>query len=176
MATLSAPVSPKDHVQGNANAAVTLVEYGDYECPSCGAAYPIVKRLQKEFGDELRFVHRNFPLPQHDFAEFAAETAEFAATEGQFWEMHDALYENQADMDDDLFPKLADDLELDPAALTKALEHGKFEDRVAEDIESGEASGVQGTPTFFINGKQHEGSIGYEALVAAIRAAAGSRS
>ena len=171
MSKLTVPVGPNDHAQGDANAAVTLVEYGDYQCPSCGAVYPIVKQLQKDFGDQLRFVHRNFPLPQHDFAEFAAETAEFAATEGQFWEMHDALYESQDKMDDDLFPKLAEDLELDPEALTEALDKGKFEDRVAADIESGENSGVQGTPTFYINGKQHTGSIQYEALAAEIRAA-----
>lgn len=169
MSQLSVPVGPNDHIQGDENAAVTLVEYGDFQCPTCGAAYPIVKQLQQEFGDQLRFVHRNFPLMQHDFAEAAAETAEYAATQGQFWEMHDALYENQDEMDDDLFPQLAEELGLDVAKLNKALASGQFEDRVEQDIESGDTSGVHGTPTFFINGKQHVGSFAFETLARAIR-------
>lgn len=171
MSQLSVPVGPNDHIQGDEHAAVTLVEYGDFQCPTCGAAYPIVKQLQQEFGDQLRFVHRNFPLMQHDFAEAAAETAEYAATQDQFWEMHDALYENQDEMDDDLFPQLAEELGLDVAKLNKALASGQFEDRVEQDIESGDTSGVHGTPTFFINGKQHVGSFQYEALSEAIRKA-----
>jgi len=97
MATLKLPVTPEDHFQGAKDAAGTLVEYGDYECPHCGTAYSIVKRVQKHFGKELRFVFRNFPLQQiHPHAESAAETAEFAGAQGQFWEMHDALFENQS--------------------------------------------------------------------------------
>ena len=95
MSKLSVPVSSEDHRQGDMDAAFILVEYGDYECPSCGQAYPIVKRLQKHFGKRLLFVFRNFPLSQmHPHAESAAETAEFAGTHDKFWEMHDLLYEN----------------------------------------------------------------------------------
>ena len=108
MATLKVPVSPDEHIQGAENAAVTLVEYGDYQCPFCGSAYPIVKKLQKKFGDQLRFIFRNFPLAQiHPFAEPAAETAEYAGAKGQFWEMHDRLYENQSRLDGPLFFELA---------------------------------------------------------------------
>ncbi|SEC21665.1 DsbA family protein [Terriglobus roseus] len=168
---LSLPVSEDDHAQGNARAAVTLVEYGDYQCPTCGAAYPIVKQLQKHFGDRLRFVHRNFPLDQHRYAEPAAETAEFAASEGKFWEMHDALYENQDSMDEDLFPELATELDLDPQKLEEALDGSNFTAIIDRDLASGEASGVRGTPTFFLNGIRHDDAFDYETLKAAITAA-----
>jgi protein-disulfide isomerase len=100
---LAVAVSEKDHRQGDKNAPCTLVEYGDYQCPSCGQAYPIVKRVQKHFGKRLSFVFRNFPLTQlHPYAEPAAETAEFAGAHEKFWEMHDLLYENQDRLDDEL--------------------------------------------------------------------------
>ena len=170
---LSAPVTAEDHCQGEANAAVTLVEYGDYQCPTCGAAYPIVKQLQKHFGDRLRFVHRNFPLPQHHYALPAAETAEFAASEGKFWEMHDALYENQSEIGNDLFPELAEELGLDTKKLEEALDDTSFSATIDKDLASGEASGVHGTPTFFLNGKRHDDSFDYETLKAAITEAIG---
>src|SRR5208282_3973771 len=108
MATLKVPVSPEDHAQGHDDAPVTLVEYGDYECPHCGRAYPIVQRVQKHFGEKLRFVFRNFPLSEmHPHAEAAAETAEFAGAHGKFWEMHDLLFENQARLGGSLFLELA---------------------------------------------------------------------
>ena len=170
---LSAPVTAQDHCQGDANAAITLVEYGDFQCPTCGAAYPIVKQLQKHFGDRLRFVHRNFPLPMHHYALPAAETAEFAASEGKFWEMHDALYENQSEIGNDLFPELAEELGLDTKKLEEALDDTSFSDAIERDIASGEASGVHGTPTFFINNTRHDDSFDYETLKAAITEAAG---
>ena len=170
MAKLSVAVNEKDHVQGSADAPVTLVEYGDYECPSCGDAYEVVKKVQKHFGAKLRFVYRNFPLEQHEFAMPAAESAEFAATEGKFWEMHDALYDNQVAMDEDLFPKLAKKLGLDAEGLTDALEEEEFADHIEEDMKSGEASGVRGTPTFYING-QRQVSSDYETLTEAINTA-----
>ena len=170
MSKLSQDVGPEDHVQGSASAKYTLVEYGDYQCPTCGDAAPIVKRVQKHFGSKLRFVYRSFPLEQHEFAEAAAETAEFAASEGKFWEMHDALYENQTEFEEELFPELAKQLGLKWKELDKALAEGTFTERVKRDLESGDESGVRGTPTFYINGKQHKGSFAYDDLVAGIEA------
>jgi protein-disulfide isomerase len=171
MATLKVPVSKSDHIQGDANAPVVLVEYGDYECPHCGHAYPIVKQVQKHFGKRLGFVFRNFPLSEmHPHAEDAAETAEFAATKGQFWEMHDAIFENQEDLDDSLLLKLAQDLRLSPDALETALQDGQFTQRVKDDFLGGVRSGVNGTPTFFINGQRHDGPFELEDLVEAIDA------
>jgi protein-disulfide isomerase len=113
MAKLKVPVGPDDHVQGPADAPVTLVEYGDYECPHCGHAYPIVKALQKRFGKQLRFAFRNFPLREiHPYAEAAAESAEFAATHGKFWEMHDLIFENQNSLSEQMLGELAQRLTL----------------------------------------------------------------
>lgn len=176
MATLKTPVTPEDHIQGAENAAATLVEYGDYECPHCGQAYGIVKRVQKHFGKGLRFVFRNFPLSQmHPHAESAAETAEFAGAHGKFWEMHDGLFENQQHLGGPLYSKLAQDLSLSPAGLQQALSEGKYKDRVRADFSSGVRSGVNGTPTFFINGKRHDGPFDYESLVQAIEEAIGGQ-
>ena len=171
MSKLSQDVRAEDHVQGSASARYTLVEYGDYQCPSCGDAAPIVKEVQEHFGKELRFVFRNFPLEQHEFAEEAAETAEFAASQGKFWEMHDALYHNQTEFEDEMFPVLARKLGLNEQDLEEALSKGTYADRVKQDLSSGEKSGVGGTPTFYINGKQHQGLFTYEALVEAVEAA-----
>ena len=108
MATLKVQVGPADHSQGPADAPVTLVEYGDYECPHCGRAYPIVKALQKKLGKQLRFVFRNFPLREiHPNAEAAAETAEFAATRDKFWDMHDLIFENQNSLSEQMLGELA---------------------------------------------------------------------
>lgn len=170
MTTLKIPVTHEDHSEGPENADVTLVEYGDYECPSCGAAYPIVKQIQKHFGKRLRFVFRNFPLSQlHPHAEAAAETAEFAGAEGKFWQMHDELYENQDDLGEALFVRLAEEMQLSVVAMRDALAHGAFKARVRADFSGGVRSGVNGTPTFFINGHRHDGSFDYETLVSAIQ-------
>ena len=175
MATLKIAVSPQDHAQGAENAAVTLVEYGDYQCPHCGRAYPIVKRIQKHFGARLRFVFRNFPLGEmHPEAVAAAETAEFAGANGKFWEMHDLLFENQERLGGELYAELAGQLGLSAEALEKALEDGTYEERVRADFQGGVRSGVNGTPTFFINGHRHDAAFEYEDLAAAIDAASGS--
>jgi protein-disulfide isomerase len=169
MTKLSSPLSAKDHRQGDPDAPCTLVEYGDYQCPSCGQAYPIVKRVQKHFGKRLSFVFRNFPLTQmHPYAEPAAETAEFAGAHGKFWEMHDLLYENQGRLDEELLVELAEQLRLVPARLVQALESKEFEPRVKADFSSGVRSGVNGTPTFFINGQRHDGPYDLDSLVDAI--------
>jgi protein-disulfide isomerase len=171
MAKLKTPVSPEDHAQGDSLAPVTLVEYGDYECPHCGRAYPIVKGVQKHFGKRLLFVFRNFPLTQsHPHAEPAAETAEFAGSQGKFWEMHDLLFEHQNRLGLPLFEQLAEELDLDPEALSASLESHEFVARVRADFSGGVRSGVNGTPTFYINGVRHNGSFDFEYLVEAIEA------
>jgi protein-disulfide isomerase len=169
MSKLSVPVSDKDHRQGDPDAPCTLVEYGDYQCPSCGHAYPIVKRVQKHFGKRLLFVFRNFPLSEmHPYAEPAAETAEFAGAHSKFWEMHDLLYENQDRLDDALLFQLAQQLHLDPEMLRRALASKEFEPLVRADFRGGVRSGVNGTPTFFINGQRHDGVYDYASLTEAI--------
>ena len=135
MATLKVPVGAADHSQGPADAPVTLVEYGDYECSHCRRAYPIVKALQKKFGKQLRFVFRNFPLREiHPNAEAAAETAEFAATRGKFWDMHDLIFENQNSLSEQMLGELAHRLTLDRQALRDALRSGTFAERVQGDF------------------------------------------
>jgi protein-disulfide isomerase len=172
VSTLKVAVSPADHIQGDEQAGCTLVEYGDYECPHCGRAYPIVKRIQKHFGKRLRFVFRNFPLNEmHPNAESAAESAEFAGAQGKFWPMHDLLFENQDRLSDDLYLELARKLQLAPADLQRALEEEKYQARVRADFTGGVRSGVNGTPTFFINGRRHDGPFEYEDLVGAIEEA-----
>jgi protein-disulfide isomerase len=172
VAKLKIPVGSEDHSQGPDTAETVLVEYGDYQCPYCGEAYPIVKQVQKHFGARLRFVFRNFPLGEiHPQAQAAAETAEFAGVNGRFLEMHDLLFENQRHMSDQLFARLAQQLELPVTALGRALEGGEFRQRVKDDFSGGIRSGVNGTPTFFINGLRHDGSHELEELVAAIEQA-----
>ncbi len=170
--SLRVPVSDQDHIQGSPDAPFTLVEYGDYECPHCGHAYPIVKRVQKHFGKRLRFVYRNFPLTQmHPHAESAAETAEFAGSQGKFWEMHDALFENQDSLGGPLYLRLAQQFSLPAAELQAALQAHSFLARIKSDFSGGVRSGVNGTPTFFINGQRHDGPFEYEDLVQAVDSA-----
>ena len=153
------PVSERDHAAGDPNAPVTLVEYGDYECPHCGHAYPIVRSIQHRLGKKLRFVFRNFPLAEsHPHARHAAEAAEAAADQGKFWEMHDLLYENQDRLEDEDLIGMARRLKLDAEAIATALEDGTWTARVREDFRSGVRSGVNGTPTFFINGERYDGA------------------
>jgi protein-disulfide isomerase len=176
MAKLRVPVTPIDHIRGPENAAVTLVEYGDYQCPYCGGAYPIVKALQEDFGEQLRFVFRHFPLAQiHPLAEPAAETAEYAGSKARFWEMHDGLYENQPRLGVPLFFELTQSLGLSEDDLRNALENHEFLPRIRRDFMGGVKSGVNGTPSFFINGVRHEGNWGYEDLAQAITAQLESR-
>lgn len=149
---LAVPVGPDDHVRGPADAPVTLVEYGDFECPYCGVAYPVVKGLEARYGDRLRVVFREFPLEQHQHAEAAAETAEFAGAAGKFWEMHDTLYEHQSALSEHHLIEYARELRLDGAALASALKAGTYAGVVAEQKDGGEQSGIPGTPAFFLNG------------------------
>ena len=169
-ARLTIPVDDgRDHVQGLASAPVTLVEYGDYECPYCGQAYPIVKDVQARMGEGLRFVFRNFPIStSHPHAELAAEAAEAAAAQGRFWEMHDLLYEQQRHLTDDDLHAYAQELGLDVARFDEELAGHLYTDRVHEDFMSGVRSGVNGTPTFYINGVRHDDSYEEQVLLAAL--------
>jgi protein-disulfide isomerase len=169
-AMLQAPVTERDHAQGPATATVTLVEYGDYECPHCGRAYPIVKTLQDRFGEDLRFVFRNFPLREiHPHAAHAAEAAEAAASQGLFWEMHDALFEHQQALDDLHLIQYAVDIGADDRQLREELASHVHAPRVRNDFLTGVRSGVNGTPTFFINGIRHDASWDVETLTRALR-------
>jgi protein-disulfide isomerase len=170
MATLQTPVTPDDHIQGNPDAPVTLLEYGDYECPYCGEAYPIVKAIQARMREGLRFVFRNFPITtSHPHAEQAAEAAEAAAAQGRFWEMHDHLYENQRRLREDALHSYAEALGLDVDRFVNELAEHVHADRVHEDFMSGVRSGVNGTPTFFINGVRHDDSYDFETLLLALQ-------
>lgn len=166
---LKIPVSSKDHIQGNDQAPLTLVEYGDYECPYCGMAYPIVKRIQEHFGENLRFVFRNFPLvDSHPHAGIAALAAEYAATEGKFWEMHDMLYENQQALELPDLLGYGKSLDLSENKLQSAFNSESLAEKIQNDFIGGVKSGVNGTPSFFINGIRFNGSFEYENLSQAL--------
>jgi protein-disulfide isomerase len=168
---LTPPVSARDHIAGTDDAPVTLVEYGDYECPYCGMAYPTVKTAQRELGSQLRFVFRNFPLAEsHPHARLAAQAAEAAAAQGRFWEMHDMLYEHQDALDTEDLIGYTRALGLDSAQFARDLEAGTYAKRVRDDFRSGVRSGVNGTPTFFVNGERYDGSwANEEAFIGALR-------
>ena len=171
-ASLAIPVGEHDRVRGPAEAPITLVEYGDFECPFCGMAYPVVRELGRRLGDRLRVVFRHFPLrDQHPHAQHAAEAAEAAAEQGKFWEMHDALFEHQQALADAHLIRYAAELGLDTNRFRRELTEHRYRDRVQEDVLSGLHSGVRGTPTFFVNGVRHEGRWEIEDLLAAIAAA-----
>jgi protein-disulfide isomerase len=173
-AVLTMPVTEdRDHIEGPADAPVTLLEYGDYECPYCGAAYPIIKEVQARMGDRLRFVFRNFPITtSHPHAEQAAEAAEAAAIRDRFWEMHNLLYENQKRLRDEDLLGYAEKLGLDVVAFERELAEHVHTARVREDFMSGVRSGVNGTPTFYINGVRHDDSYDVETLISALERAA----
>jgi protein-disulfide isomerase len=158
-ATLSVPVTKADHVEGGETAVITLVEYGDYQCPFCGQAYGLVKEIQRRMSHRLRFVFRNFPLTgPHPFAEIAAEAAESVGAQGKFWEMHDLLYENQDRLGNELLAWAATRLNLDEESFAHDIRAGRFRDRIKLDFKGGVRSGVNGTPCFFIDGARFDGS------------------
>lgn len=162
---LAVPVSARDHIQGLATATATLVEYGDYQCPSCGAAYPIVKEVQRRLGARLRFVFRNFPLTtMHPHAQQAAEAA---GAQGRYWPMHDLLFEHQGALTDAALVRYAKALDLDAARFADEVQQHQYAARVREDVASGTDSGVNGTPTFYINGARHDAPYDLETLLAA---------
>jgi Na+/H+ antiporter NhaA len=170
---LAVPVDERnDHTRGAADAPVTLVEYGDFECPYCNQAEPVVRALLGEFGADLRYVWRNLPLSDvHPNAQLAAEAAEAAAAQGKFWEMHDLLFERQDALGAKYLIGYARELGLDTDRFREDLRGHAYAPRVAEDVDSADLSGVSGTPTFFINGQRHHGAYDIETLSAAVRLA-----
>src|SRR5665213_2523234 len=174
MTTLRVPVSQNDHIQGDAHAEVTLVEYGDYECPYCGLASPIVRRVQAHFGWRLRFVFRHFPMTEaHPLAEGAAEVAEFAGAHGKFWEMHDQLYANQSELGLPLYLAIAGSLSLPEQELRAALADELYASKIKDDFLGGVPFTPLRTPAFYINDQRHDASYDYEELCSAIDAQLG---
>jgi protein-disulfide isomerase len=166
------PIAGRDHIRGPVDGRVSLVEYGDYECPYCGEAYPIIRAVQKELGQNLCFAFRNFPLTNsHPHAEHAAEAAEIAGSHGRFWEMHDLLFERQESLEDENLAEYATAIGLNPKRFIADVEAGAQMERVKEDYKSGNRAGVNGTPSFFINGVFYEGEYDFDSLLEALTAA-----
>ena len=173
MFDLAAPVVPTDHSIGTSHAQLTLVEYGDFECPNCKQAAPVVKLLLSHFADRLRFVYRHFPLEEvHPYALNAALAAECAGGQGRFWAMHDLLFERQPALDPDHLQAYAQRLELDMTRFSAEMSNTVYLQRIREQEEGGAKSGVRATPTFFINGRLHDVSFGITGLFDAIESAA----
>jgi protein-disulfide isomerase len=169
-ANLMLPRAKHDHIAGPIDAPIALVEYGDYECPYCGEAYSVVKAIQERLGDRLCFAFRNFPLVNsHPHAEHAAEAAEAAAAQGKFWEMHDLLYENQQALEDEDLAAYGKTLGLDVSKLIAEVESDAHLARVRDDFKSGVRGGVNGTPTFFINGARYDGVRDFDEMLAALQ-------
>jgi protein-disulfide isomerase len=172
---LGVPVSERDHSQGPATAAVTLVQYGDYECPYTRQSTTIVRAIQQQLGGKLRFVFRNFPLTEiHPHALHAALAAEAAAAQGKFWQMHDYIFHHQHMLEDSDLEQFAEAVGLDMQQFARDMAERPYMSRIEEDLKSGIRSGVRGTPTFFINGILYPGSWEQEALLAALEEAGAS--
>ena len=168
---LTLPDPERDHTSGSTDGLIKLLEYGDYECPFCGEAQPIVKEIQQRLGDDLLFAFRNFPLTQiHPHAEHAAEAAEAAGAQGNFWGMHDLLFENQGALEDEDLAAYAVELGLDETRVIREVASSVYAPRIREDFKSGVRGGVNGTPTFFINGERYDGTLDPEHLLNALTA------
>lgn len=166
---LSVAVGKSDHAQGPADAPVTLLEYGDYQCPYCADMNPMIKAIAKVMGTQMRYVFRHMPLLEmHPYAQHAAEAAEAAGAQGKFWEMHDAILQRQAELGTDLLHRLAKKIDLDVERFSADLEARQYRPRVKRDFMSGMRSGVAATPTFFINGRRYEGALEHAALLSAV--------
>jgi protein-disulfide isomerase len=170
MTALSRAVDVEDWVRGPADAPVTLLEYGDFECPFCAESFWAFKEVQEASGDDVRLVFRHFPLAQmHPHARLAAEAAEAAGAQGKFWEMHDTLFTNQRALELSDLLTYADDLGLDRRRFTRDLQEHRFSPKVRRDFMEGVRSGVNGTPTTFMNGERWNGPYTAAALLAGIR-------
>jgi protein-disulfide isomerase len=169
---LTKAIGPDDHARGSAEAPVTLVEYGDYQSPTCGEAYYMIQALRAVMGEQLQFVFRNFPLASIDpFAEYAALAAEEAGAQGHFWPIHDFLFENPGAVEDGRLIAYAWSIGIDAKRFDREVAEDQHAEHLQEEIHSGIQSGVNGTPTFFINGVRHEGAWNFELLLAALKAA-----
>jgi protein-disulfide isomerase len=163
--SLKPPVTEHDHIQGHYQANIDLVEYGDYQCGYCGQFYYIVKKLQQHFGDKIRFVFRHFPLEAHPNALHAALAAEAMTKYNKFWPMHDMLYENQQSLDDFSLIEYAKMLGISEQQFRNDYNAPALMEKIQQDVESGLRSGVNGTPSIYINGKKYEQDYSYEYLV-----------
>lgn len=164
---LGSVISSNDQLKGNPEARLTLVEYSDFQCPACGAYFPLVKQLSEEFGAQLRLIYRHFPLQQHPHAELAARAAEAAGKQGQFWEMHDLIFENQSSWSnlrnaESVFEEYAESLGLNLEQYRIDVDSKEVKEKVKEDYLSGLRSGVNSTPTFFLNGVQIQNPRSYD--------------
>jgi protein-disulfide isomerase len=169
MAKLKPPVNEDDHLQGNAHAKVVLVEYGDFECPHCAVAHPIIQQLEKKYKEQMAFVFRHFPLSEiHPFAKIAAISAEAAAKQGKFWEMHNMIFENQTKISTVFLLRIAESLGLDIKIFQRDTYDDKLAEKVDDQFESGVLSGVNGTPSFYINGEKYNGAYDFESMSAAV--------
>jgi protein-disulfide isomerase len=169
MSKLKPPVTEQEHVKGDLHAPVILVEYGDFQCPHCGAAYPIVKKIEKDYKEKMAFVFRHFPLAEiHPFAQAAAVASEAAANQGKFWQMHALIFENQQLLGLEMLLQLAESLKLDMKTFRQDFKDPKLFKKVEDDFESGIMSGVNGTPSFYINGTKYNDSYDYDSLTRAI--------
>jgi len=162
-------ITEDDHVRGGSDAVVTLVEYGDFQCPYCARAHAALGELRRQHGDRLRLVYRHLPLSSlHPLAQPLAEAAEAAGAQGKFWEMHDALFENQGMLDEDALPALAAAMGIDAGRLRDEFESGRYRDKVLAQAQAGRAAGASGTPSFFINGERYHGDSDHASLAQAI--------
>jgi protein-disulfide isomerase len=174
--SLAKPIDDSDHVLGPADAPVTLVEYGDFQCPHCRTAHFYLKNVLAAMGDDMRFAFRHMPLAQiHPMAQLAAEAAEAAGAQGKFWPMHDLIYENQDRLSPALLTRLGQHLGLDLQRFADDMASHRFLSKVKEDFMSAVRSGAAGTPSFFINGEPYEGAFDDESLIDALRFAAQGR-
>ena len=173
---LKLPDPARDHIQGAADPPLALLEYGDYECPFCGEVQPIVREIQRRLGDDLCFAFRHFPLTNvHPYAEHAAEAAEAAGAQGNFWGMHETLFRNQQALDDESLAEYAAGLDLDARRLIKEVIADAYASRIREDFKAGVRAGVNGTPSFFIHGQRYDGAHELEPMLAAIRQSGSNR-
>lgn len=184
--TSSSPSTPKvedpgtlirdfNHKVATESAQMTLVEFGDFQCPACAGVYPIIEKIRSDYGSRLNFVYRHFPLSQHRYAKKAAYAAEAAGKDNKFWEMYQKLFQNQKEWSDssnpdELFSKYAGELGLDTAVFMTNLNSGEFSNQITTDIQDGNILGVDSTPTFFINGKKYDGNFSYEGFKKALEA------
>jgi protein-disulfide isomerase len=171
MATLKIPITSRDHRRGDPDAPVILVEYGDYQCPYCAMAQPVVRELLHSFGADLALVYRHFPITEaHPLAATAAQAAEFAGDHNAFWDMHEALFANQPRLSLPAIFGIAGAVGLSQVELQQALSDGTYAQKVRDDFMGGVRSGVNGTPCFFINGLRYDGAHSFPDLAAAIAA------
>ena len=170
--TVSA-INDNENIKGDKEAAATLIEYSDFQCPACGSYYPIVKKVSEDLGAKVRFAYRHFPLPQHKNAKLAATVAEAAGKQGKFWEMHDLIFQNQSDWSEEknaavLFAKYAQDIGLNLAQFQTDIASDDIKAKIENDYKSGVKAGVNSTPSFFLNGKKMDNPRNYDEFKNAI--------